>query len=425
MKKLILIILTGIFTLTIAGCSSESVTPESNDFIDYHETITLEASYEGKNFLTDGIGEVELVRNVDGDTAHFSNVGSNTSFSVRFLACNTPESTGKIEEWGKAASNYTATKLNAAETIVLQSSTGGTPDMTNDRYLGYVWVDGVLLNLELVVKGYAQASNVSNSPYNDTFNLAEFQAKKFKLVSWSGEDDPDFYYGEAEYATLKEVRDNLGEYYGKKIRIEGLVTRKEDTNAYIQYYDEEDDKYYGLYVFSFYTTAISKLLAVGNVVEITGILAYFDFDNLGPESGNGAYQLTDVVYSEFFPTEDNLKVISTGNEVSGYSIEASEITKDNPNLEHTFVTLTNLYVVSGSLSANGDMTIICEDGAGNQVKLRIAANSIVDRDGVLIATPDDFIDTVGSSTVTVSGIVNTFYGNFQVQIGASIDVTYN
>ena len=51
---------------------------------------------------------------VDGDTTHFNvpeSVEPTGVLKARYLACNTPESTGKIEEWGKAAARFTRDKL--------------------------------------------------------------------------------------------------------------------------------------------------------------------------------------------------------------------------------------------------------------------------------------------------------------------------
>ena len=59
---------------------------------------------------------------IDGDTTHFyvdSSVCADGILKARYLAINTPESTGKIEEWGKAASKFTRSKLENAVSIIL------------------------------------------------------------------------------------------------------------------------------------------------------------------------------------------------------------------------------------------------------------------------------------------------------------------
>ena len=80
---------------------------------------------------------------VDGDTTHFfvpSSVMPGGVLKARYLAVNTPESTGKIEEFGKKASNFTKEKLSSAVSIIIESETASwNPDSTGDRYLVWVW----------------------------------------------------------------------------------------------------------------------------------------------------------------------------------------------------------------------------------------------------------------------------------------------
>ena len=49
------------------------------------------------------------------------------------------------------------------------------------------------------------------------------QAKAQKLNVYSGERDPDFYYGDAVELTLKEPRSNPEAYNGKKVAFEGVL----------------------------------------------------------------------------------------------------------------------------------------------------------------------------------------------------------
>ncbi|MCK5761459.1 MAG: thermonuclease family protein, partial [Candidatus Izimaplasma sp.] len=115
---------------------------------DYTDALVMNFTYADSNFIADGIGEVTLSRCIDGDTAIF-NEGS-THFTVRFLGIDTPESTYKFDPWGKAASQFTCDKLENATTIVLEWDSGAeTRTDGNGRYLGWVWYDGRLLNLEL------------------------------------------------------------------------------------------------------------------------------------------------------------------------------------------------------------------------------------------------------------------------------------
>ena len=87
--------------------------------------------------------EVTVRSFVDGDTTHFyvsESVVSGGILKARYLAINTPESTGKIEEYGKAASNFTRSKLENADAIMIESDDGKwNVDSTGGRYLVWVW----------------------------------------------------------------------------------------------------------------------------------------------------------------------------------------------------------------------------------------------------------------------------------------------
>ena len=62
--------------------------------------------------------EVTLDKCVDGDTAWFNL--DNERIKTRFLAINTPESTNKIEAYGKEASNYICNTLIYAKEIEIE-----------------------------------------------------------------------------------------------------------------------------------------------------------------------------------------------------------------------------------------------------------------------------------------------------------------
>ena len=104
--------------------------------------------------------EVTVKSFIDGDTTHFfvpTSISEDGVLKARFLAVNTPESTGKIEEWGKKASEFTASKLSSASSIIIESDDGTwNLDSTGSRYLVWIWYrsgedqDYRCLNLELL-----------------------------------------------------------------------------------------------------------------------------------------------------------------------------------------------------------------------------------------------------------------------------------
>ena len=115
---------------------------------------------------------------VDGDTTHFdvpSSVSENGVLKARYIAINTPESTGKIEEYGKKASAFTREKLSNASSIIIESDDGNwNPDSTGGRFLVWVWYRNSEdeeyrnLNIEILQNGLAIASSTANNRYGST-----------------------------------------------------------------------------------------------------------------------------------------------------------------------------------------------------------------------------------------------------------------
>jgi micrococcal nuclease len=188
--------------------------------------------------------EVTVHAYIDGDTTHFNvpeTVMPGGVLKARYLAINTPESTGKIEPWGKTASNYTKETLKNATSIIIESDDGKwNADSTGGRYLVWVWYKTAEsdtyrnLNIEILQLGLAIASNSANNRYGETCMAAIEQAEKEGLHINSTEKDPLFPYGEAKEVTLKELRVNVTEYDNAKVAFEGVVTMNNANTAYIE-----------------------------------------------------------------------------------------------------------------------------------------------------------------------------------------------
>lgn len=148
-----------------------------------HDRLTIDFDYKGKSFIN------------DGDTATFRDIITNEIFRLRFLGIDTPESTIDKDPWGKAASEYTKKKLSSANTIVLEAEGARTENY--GRYLGFVWVDGVLLNLEIVEQAYSN-STLSKGKYYEYFSLASENAQKTGRRFY-GETDPNYDYVRKEF----------------------------------------------------------------------------------------------------------------------------------------------------------------------------------------------------------------------------------
>ena len=103
MKKFtkIIVALLLVFSSLVA-CVSCNRGGDELEFIDYAGNTKLDMSSESLK------EEVTVKAYIDGDTTHFhvpTSVVSSGVLKARYLAINTPESTGKIEEWGKKLSS--------------------------------------------------------------------------------------------------------------------------------------------------------------------------------------------------------------------------------------------------------------------------------------------------------------------------------
>ena len=180
---------------------------------------------------------------IDGDTSHFvvpKSFDPTGVVKARYLAIDTPESTGQIEEWGKAASRFTKEKLSTAASIMIESDDSSWNFDGNGRYLVWVWYKPTAdaeyrcLNIELLQNGLGASSSASEGRYGATAVAAINQATQEKLYMFSGEKDPEFPYGEATSVTLKELRSNVENYNGKKVAVEGVITYNSNYTAFIE-----------------------------------------------------------------------------------------------------------------------------------------------------------------------------------------------
>ena len=88
----------------------------------------------------------------DGDTAVFL-LEDGEKVTVRFLAVDTPEIG---EEGYDEAKHYTDVTLEKASKIILELDPNSERYDAYDRLLAWVWVDGDLLQAQLIQKGYAK-----------------------------------------------------------------------------------------------------------------------------------------------------------------------------------------------------------------------------------------------------------------------------
>lgn len=439
MKKILsIIIICMLICLSLSVCVACTPT----EMIDYVSQLKLDLNSETAKL------ETKVAAYVDGDTTHFevpSSVVAGGVLKARYLAINTPESTGKIEDYGKRASKFTKEKLKSAVSIYIESDTSKwETDSTGGRYLTWVWYktdesgEYRNLNLEILQNGLALASNTANNRYGEICVNALEQAKAHKLYVHSGEPDPDMYHGKAQEITLKELRSNLKDYEGVKVAVEGIVTREFGQSVYIQEYDEETDMYYGMgCYYGYYVGPMLSVFSVGNRIRMVGTVQFYE--------NGGFYQISGLEYTEY-PDEDDaeiVRLVSTGHTVTypEMSIEKFvdgkvEIITDSGKVTHSFaemalnttIAMNNLQVVSvrqtqnEDSSADGALTITCKIGE-KTVDVR-TFKRFTDADGNEI-TPEYF----EGKTINVKGLVEYFKykgeekGQYQIKVVALKDIT--
>lgn len=131
---------------------------------------------------------VTLNKCVDGDTAWFNINGE--KIKARFLAIDTPESTNKIEPYGKEASEFTCNLLKNAKKIEIEYDENSDKFDKYDRHLVWVFVDDELLQNIIVKEGYADVKYLyGDYKYTDILKKSIIEAKANNLNMWKSEEN--------------------------------------------------------------------------------------------------------------------------------------------------------------------------------------------------------------------------------------------
>ena len=405
--------------------------------------------------------EVKVKSYIDGDTTHFettdgTEIEGMDYIKARYLAINTPESTGIIEPWGKKASNYTKEQLKKATSIIIESDTDGwNLDSTGGRFLLWVWYKTAEdteyrnLNLEILQQGLAYGSNVTSNVYGETALKILNQAKALKLhVFDKATKDPDFYYGGAIELSLKEIKANCEKYEGMLVKFEAVVAKQVDATIYVEEYDAENDMYFGMQIFAGYSFPRMEIFTIGNRLSIVGTLQYYE--------NGGTYQISNLKYKTIDPNwEGGCRVISEGHSASFRELDVGtlmhgtivldtikEVEDENGELVETLVkesfkygdlahystavvrnlTVQSVYTTTSDTDSDGALTITCKDENGNTIDIRTASQltKVVDGDKVDVTAADFPNGTV----ISVMGVIDSFNGKYQIKVFAFDDITF-
>ena len=418
---------------SVTSSSSEEPITEEHDYV---KDLKFDLNSARKK------KEVTVKQFIDGDTTHFNIDSSEISDGVlkaRYIAINTPESTGKIEPWGKKASKFTKSKLSAATSIYVESDTATwDADSTGSRYVVWVWyktaddAEYKNLNLEILQNGLALASNTGGNSYGDICMKALNQAKALKYNLYSDEQDPDFYYGNAKPVSLTELRMNIDEYENTKVAFTANVVGDYNNGVYLEEYSPELDMYVGMY--AYYGASAPgyglEILKTGNRIMCVGLPQYY-------EAGK-SWQVSGLAFANpFIPATDDVTTLVEENHPAAYqevTIEKfnskvlyvyEEEKADGTIVEHedeydfamlalnSSISMKNLkvkriYTTDNGGNSDGAMTLTCEVD-GQEITVRTAV--LYDANGNKITS-----DRFEGKTINVKGFVNTYNDKYQIQV---------
>ena len=442
MKKtfLALLLLLGFVLGCLTGCDLLGGSTGKAEFIDYAAQLTLDMNSETNK------QEVTVKNYIDGDTTHFNvptSIDENGVLKARYLACNTPESTGKIEPWGKKASNFTKEKLLSATSIILETD-GATweKDSTGERFLVWVWYKAEgsdvyrNLNLELLQNGLAVGSKAGDTRYGALCTSAINNAGLLQLHVYGDAKDPDFHDGPAEEMDLKYLRLHIEEYEGQRVAFNGTVTQYSSNGVYVEDYNEVEDRYYGIYLYYGFTLSTDgeDLLEVGNRVRIVGKVSRY-------ESQYGtSWQICDLFYDLFNTTNpNNIQLLETGCAVSNVlttpetfnsKVEIDVETADGGKTEtydyaylalQTSISMQNLIVTKVHVTATGGnndgaLTLTCKSG---DETISVRTPKLYDENKNLITA-----EYFNGKTINLTGVVEYFNNQYQVEIFELNDIEF-
>ena len=176
-------LLLAVATFLLSGCTN--VEQKAQDFVQELEQDVYEGFFQ--TISNDQRIPADFVRHVDGDTTVLKIEGKEQK--VRFLLIDTPETVKpntKVQPFGLEASKRTKELLSTASEITFEYDKGDKTDRYG-RALGYIFVDGTLLQKTLVREGLARVAYVKepNTKYLLELEEAQEKVKNESLGIWS------------------------------------------------------------------------------------------------------------------------------------------------------------------------------------------------------------------------------------------------
>lgn len=377
MKKLFSFLIVLTLLCSCIGCfaACKPVADNTEHFDTITKTLKLTKSFEGKSFLDNGIGEVNVGKYTDGDTSNFFLKTDTKTITLRYYGINTPESTGDVEKWGKAASNFVKARLGQADKVVLEATSGKATQEGHGRYLGYVWYNTVddpefrNLNLEIVENGFSENHMSPNDSYYDYFRRANNFAKSIKLRLYSSKEDPlasDIAIEASIKGILEDIENETNKYYltavdcGLKVvfwaELSSVIVSTGSSPTYTfvaTEYDEVTKKAYSINIYAAYGTYSGSDMKVGHHYKIVGTIQKY----------NGKFQVSGIDFVGKVGSNNNQTILLREN--TFYIFDSAldlEPTRDKGTYSDTHY--SNLTVSSVNLT-DGVLTIV---GTAYQIK---------------------------------------------------------
>lgn len=170
------------------------------------------------NALAEERVNVTFSKCVDGDTIKV--IMDDKEETVRFLAIDTPETkhpTKGEEPYGKEASNYTCNRVKEAQKLELEFDANSDKKDKYDRYLAWIFVDGNLLQAELIKNGLAEVAYLyGDYKYTDLLKDYEQTAINSKVGKYSSVDNSSYTKNNTEKQDEKK-KDSTKEKIKNKI----------------------------------------------------------------------------------------------------------------------------------------------------------------------------------------------------------------